>query len=411
VTGIGGGAPTDADYVTVSNDGDLSDERVLSASDGLSLSDGGAGGTVTVDAATLQDPSYVTANSETGLDSERTLSTGTGLGLTDNGAGNSLTVDADTLRGEPFVTTAAASSLSGETVAGVLSDVYGSPVEVGGSGTDLRLATGQAIEDGSGTKRFGVGSNGSLVRDENGDAALFAGSAGYDLSARSGTPLRVRDREGAFTGVQYDPDSSAGVLRTPNAAIQVEDTAGGTPTQDSLFLEYFPSTPRGRVITRAADGSLQTTSLEGSPVEITSFNGLIDMSSQGADLRLANGQGIEDTNDNLRFDIQGGGTFMRDETGSLAFEGRGGTANKIFARSGQPIKFNDEMGGFDAIKYFPSSSAPGTLELTNAVLDFQAGQASTTADSMTANPESDTEDGFIEVDINGTRFQIPAYSP
>ena len=45
--GGGGGAPTDAQYVTLATDGDLSDERVLTAGTGMVFTDAGAGGAVT----------------------------------------------------------------------------------------------------------------------------------------------------------------------------------------------------------------------------------------------------------------------------------------------------------------------------------------------------------------------------
>lgn len=48
--GSGGGAPTDAAYVTLSTDATLTDERVLTAGTGISIVDGGAGSTVTVSA-------------------------------------------------------------------------------------------------------------------------------------------------------------------------------------------------------------------------------------------------------------------------------------------------------------------------------------------------------------------------
>ena len=44
----GGGAPTDAQYVTLATDGDLSAERVLTAGTAISLTDAGAGSTITV---------------------------------------------------------------------------------------------------------------------------------------------------------------------------------------------------------------------------------------------------------------------------------------------------------------------------------------------------------------------------
>lgn len=47
-SGGGGGAPTGAQYVTLATNGSLSDERVLTAGNGVSLTDNGAGSTVVV---------------------------------------------------------------------------------------------------------------------------------------------------------------------------------------------------------------------------------------------------------------------------------------------------------------------------------------------------------------------------
>ena len=47
-TGGGGGAPTDASYLTLGTNGTLSDERVLTAGDNVTLTDAGAGSTLTV---------------------------------------------------------------------------------------------------------------------------------------------------------------------------------------------------------------------------------------------------------------------------------------------------------------------------------------------------------------------------
>ena len=48
VTGAGGGAPTDASYLTLGTNGTLSAERVLTAGDNVTLTDAGAGSTLTV---------------------------------------------------------------------------------------------------------------------------------------------------------------------------------------------------------------------------------------------------------------------------------------------------------------------------------------------------------------------------
>jgi len=61
--GGGGGAPTGAQYVTLATDGTLSAERVLTAGSGITITDGGAGSTVTV---------AVTANTFQPVDSDLT---------------------------------------------------------------------------------------------------------------------------------------------------------------------------------------------------------------------------------------------------------------------------------------------------------------------------------------------------
>lgn len=48
--GGGGGAPTDASYVVLSSNGTLTSERVLTAGSGISITDGGAGGNITISA-------------------------------------------------------------------------------------------------------------------------------------------------------------------------------------------------------------------------------------------------------------------------------------------------------------------------------------------------------------------------
>ena len=48
ISGGGGGAPADAQYVTLATDGDLSAERVLTAGTAISLTDAGANGAITV---------------------------------------------------------------------------------------------------------------------------------------------------------------------------------------------------------------------------------------------------------------------------------------------------------------------------------------------------------------------------
>jgi len=138
----------------------------------------------------------------------------------------------------------------------------------------------------------------------------------------------------------------------------------------------------------------------GSPVNVGTGN-----------LRLDSGQSLEDGSGTRRFRLLPSQTIIQDDGGNIAFEADTGRKVGPFATSTTPYVIQDQQGAFRAVEYFTSSSAPGALRLANAVMDFRAGKASTSGDSMTADPETDTEDGFIVVDVSGTRFQIPVYSP
>ena len=83
--------PKNASYVTLGTDGTLTDERVLTAGSGITVTDAGAGSTVTV-ATPLVNPQYVTLASSGDLTNERVLTAGSGISVTDGGAGSSVTV-------------------------------------------------------------------------------------------------------------------------------------------------------------------------------------------------------------------------------------------------------------------------------------------------------------------------------
>ena len=120
--GGSGGAPTDAEYVVMSLNGTLTNERVLTAGTGISLTDGGAGSTATIantgvtslgagDGITLSGSTggvtvsspiigdlvaaqYVVLATDTQLQNERVLTAGSGITLTDAGAGSTITIAA-----------------------------------------------------------------------------------------------------------------------------------------------------------------------------------------------------------------------------------------------------------------------------------------------------------------------------
>lgn len=118
-----------ASYVVISTTGSLPNERALSVSSDLALSDGGAGSSATLSLSPINSfkltqipdvsASYITIASTGSLPNERTLTAGTGLIRTDDGAGNAVTLSINdnivaTVSGTRFTGPVSASSgLSG----------------------------------------------------------------------------------------------------------------------------------------------------------------------------------------------------------------------------------------------------------------------------------------------------------
>ena len=99
---------------------------------------------------------------------------------------------------------------------------------------------------------------------------------------------------------------------------------------------------------------------EGGPVEVT-----------GTDLRLPTGNAIEDGSGNSRLTV-GDKTRLHDEVGNIVLQAWDSAHIRIQTRQGQPLEIRDSYGSFDAVSYLPSSSAPGTLELTKANLNLNS---------------------------------------
>lgn len=136
-----------------------------------------------------------------------------------------------------------------------------------------------------------------------------------------------------------------------------------------LFAEYGPT---GSSVSFGEDGdlTLDDGNLDLSGGSLTdSSQDYVDLSGGGNDLRLATGQAIEDGGGTARFSLNVANTVIRDESGEPAFVADKSNKTELSGYSGQPVTIEDREGGFTAIQYDTSASAPGTLELTNANLD------------------------------------------
>ena len=156
----GAGAPTDAQYVTLATDGDLSGERVLTAGTGITVSDAGAGSTVTVASTITQgavasgtpsDNEVAVWTNSTTLEGDANLTWDGSLfkmvqdptGLSgDTGAGEVVTFGT-----EDVTDTLAAGRLMYLNNSGVWKYADGDAASTGGSQL-LAIALGAAVSDG-----------------------------------------------------------------------------------------------------------------------------------------------------------------------------------------------------------------------------------------------------------------------
>ena len=107
---------------------------------------------------------------------------------------------------------------------GGLIDLTGS---VASSPANLRIATDQAVEDGSGNNRLYLGSAATFLNNQDGTAAIKAEAGNYiRIYADDTQPWIIRDTQGSFNAVQYTTSSSApGTLELKNAKLQSNLTA------------------------------------------------------------------------------------------------------------------------------------------------------------------------------------------
>ncbi len=141
----------------------------------------------------------------------------------------------------------------------------------------------------------------------------------------------------------------------------------------------------------------------GGPVEVSN-----------TDLRLSTDQAIEDENGTKRLAINTNSTQLRDENGNKAynaFTSNGDQKTRIHVgnngSSGSELQILDDLGSFKAVKYAPSSSAPGKLKLTNADIKLE----SQTKYQMSVSGESSTSSNSGRIVFNsGTGTSVDLYN-
>ncbi len=208
-SGGGGGAPTGASYVTLGLDGTLSAERVLTAGTGISVTDGGANGNVTI-AATSGGSGI---NQLTG-----DVTAGPGVGS------QAATIPNDTVTYGKIQNVSAASRLLGRGSAGGSGDVE-----------ELTISTGLTL---TGTTLTATGT-GDVVGPSSAvdsEIALYDGTTGKLIKRLSGTGF-VR--------------AAAGVASVSKLKRQIGLIIGDGTTVIPTGVQGFVSCPVAGTITRA----------------------------------------------------------------------------------------------------------------------------------------------------------------
>lgn len=94
--------------------------------------------------------------------------------------------------------------------------------DLSGSAADLRLATGQAIEDGGGTDRFRLLSGRTSVLDQTGNIrARYNNGTQIRMDIDSTTPFQIRDTTNALTTVDIST-GNPGTLELTNANLDAQ---------------------------------------------------------------------------------------------------------------------------------------------------------------------------------------------
>jgi hypothetical protein len=237
------GAPASAQYVTLALDGTLTSERVLAAGSGISITDGGANGNVTIAASGLatSTPQYVTLAATADLANERVLTAGSGISITDGGAGSTVTVAASGLATNTpsYLTLANTADLTNERAIAVSSPITGTD---GGAGASYTIGLNQAaithnnlggLTTGDPHTQYLLESTATTAGDTLYATAastitrLGIGSSGQVLTVSGGLPAWVTPTTDAPVGASYITLSTDATL-TNERALAVSSPITGT---------------------------------------------------------------------------------------------------------------------------------------------------------------------------------------
>ena len=249
-----GGAPADATFVTLSTNGTLTNERVLTAGTGISLSDAGAGSTVTVAATNNGTVTSIAAG--TGLTGGTITTSGT-LALATSGAtagtyGDASNVAQVTVDAYGRITSVSEVAISG---GGGGSGTVTS-VQVGGGSTGLEFENGPITTSGT----ISLADSSVLLADYGGTGLGASSYTEGDLIYCSGVTLGVPTLDVLAMG---SASTVLSVSSGPSASLAWNSVSGMAQTEHKFYAD---------------DGSYETLGLGDTSVTFTSSDASIDTS-------------------------------------------------------------------------------------------------------------------------------------
>jgi hypothetical protein len=234
------GAPTNAEYVVLSANGTLTDERVITAGDGISLTDAGAGSTLTISSSVNTDDfSYSGGVLNLGAEVVKSASADTGVA---DGASHTLTFAG----GEGIDTSAAGSTI---TIAGEDSS-YANKGVSSFAASDFTVASGHVALDDNVIKQVGTDAGNALG---SGHAISIIGGSNVTVQG-SGDTVTISSTGGgaSFHKELLTQESGHGAKRyvlqdTPEDGKQVQVYVNGVLFLSGAGYDYTYNLANNRI--------------------------------------------------------------------------------------------------------------------------------------------------------------------
>lgn len=282
VSSTAGGAPSNAGYIVTALDGTLTQERRLVGGAGIGIVDGGPGGDLTISASgggggAPTDAQYVLGAANGSLANGLVLTAGTGISI---GSGFGQILVGNALYSGSFVTMSAQASMPNERV---LTAGTGISIADGGPGGAVTISsTGGAGGAPDSASYVTLGTNGTLTNERvltagTGISLVDGGAGGNVTINNTGAPVDAEYLVGSANGTLSNErvlTAGTGITLTPGAGtLTVAATAGGAPSTASYVTLATDATLSNERVLTAGSGISIVDGGAGSTITISASGG------------------------------------------------------------------------------------------------------------------------------------------